>query len=88
MLSADDAVALDILLVEDDPGDVMLTSEGLARSKVLHHLAVAPDGESALEHLRAATPKPVSFDSFVEVVCQIGEFFFGVVRADDLADAG
>lgn len=58
MLTADDGMAIDILLVEDDPGDVLLTEEGLVRAKILHHLAVAVDGEAALDYLRAASPKP------------------------------
>lgn len=50
-----------VLLVEDDPGDVLMTREALADSKLLNELAVANDGEEAIEYLRAAadtgTPK-------------------------------
>ena len=40
-----------ILLVEDDPGDVLITREALEESKLLHELVVVDNGESALELL-------------------------------------
>lgn len=43
---------IEILLVEDNPGDVRLTQEALAEGKVLNHLSVAEDGVVALAHLR------------------------------------
>ena len=36
--------AIEILLVEDNPGDVRLTREALKGSKVLNHLNVVEDG--------------------------------------------
>jgi CheY-like chemotaxis protein len=45
---------LDILLVEDNPGDVRLTIEGLAEGNVPNRLHVVPDGVAALEFLRHA----------------------------------
>lgn len=42
---------IDILLVEDNPGDVRLTIEALREGKVRNNLAVAPDGEEALAYL-------------------------------------
>lgn len=42
---------LEILLVEDDPGDVLLTSEVLTASRVRSRLHVASDGEEALDFL-------------------------------------
>lgn len=44
--------SVEILLVEDNPGDVRLTQEALRESKVLNNLAVAKDGVEALEMLR------------------------------------
>ena len=44
--------AILILLVEDNPGDVRLTREILADSKVRNQLVVAGDGEEAMEVLR------------------------------------
>jgi len=43
---------IDILLVEDDPGDVRLTREALKEGKVLNSLHVVGDGIEALAFLR------------------------------------
>jgi len=43
---------LEILLVEDDPGDVRLTTEMLKQAKLLNRLTVAVDGEQALAMLQ------------------------------------
>jgi two-component system response regulator len=43
---------IEILLVEDNPGDVRLTREGLAEAKLANTLTVVNDGRSALELLR------------------------------------
>ncbi len=43
---------IDILLVEDDPGDVRLTQEILKESKVRNNLMVVDNGEEALACLR------------------------------------
>ena len=45
---------IDILLVEDNPGDVRLTREALKEGKVLNTLQVVGDGIEALEYLRHA----------------------------------
>ena len=45
---------IDILLVEDNPGDVRLTVEALKEGKVLNTLSVARDGVEALAFLRKA----------------------------------
>lgn len=42
---------LQILMVEDNPGDVELTRENLADSKILHDLHVAVDGVEAMQFL-------------------------------------
>ena len=42
---------IDILLVEDNPGDVRLTMEALKEAKVLNNLVVVPDGVEALAYL-------------------------------------
>ena len=44
--------AAEILLVEDNPGDVRLTREALKEGKVLNHLNVVDDGVEALAFLR------------------------------------
>ena len=43
---------IEILQVEDNPGDVDLTREGLADGKLRNHLHVAGDGEEAMAFLR------------------------------------
>ncbi len=43
---------IEILLVEDNPGDVDLTREGLADGKIRNNLHVAGDGEEAMAFLR------------------------------------
>jgi len=43
---------IDILLIEDNPGDVRLTTEALKDSKVHNTLHVAIDGVEALAYLR------------------------------------
>ncbi len=42
---------VDILLVEDNPGDVRLTKEALRDAKVLNEIFVAKDGVEAMEFL-------------------------------------
>ena len=44
--------SVDILLVEDNPGDVRLTQEALKEAKVLNNLFVVSDGVEALDFLR------------------------------------
>ncbi len=43
---------VNILLVEDSPGDVRLTQECLREAKVRNNLVVVADGEEALAYLR------------------------------------
>jgi CheY-like chemotaxis protein len=54
--------AISILLVEDDPGDVLMTREALAESKLLNDLHVLADGREAIDHLTEAAqgtrPRP------------------------------
>lgn len=47
---------LDILLVEDNPGDVHLTLEALRVAGTDHHVQVVSDGEAAIRLLTAARP--------------------------------
>ena len=41
------SVALEILLVEDNPGDARLTLEAFKEGKVLNHLTVIGDGAAS-----------------------------------------
>lgn len=47
---------VDILLVEDDAGDVELTKEGLLAAKMMVNLHVVDDGEKALRFLKREPP--------------------------------
>lgn len=47
---------IQILLIEDDPGDVVITREAFAENKVRNHLSVVSDGETALSFLRRTGP--------------------------------
>ena len=54
---------VEILLVEDNPGDVRLTREALRDGKIHTHLSVVSDGEEALAFLgrkgkHAEAPRP------------------------------
>jgi CheY-like chemotaxis protein len=54
---------VEILLVEDNPGDVRLTQEALKESKLVNKLHLVGDGEEALAFLRkqgnhASAPRP------------------------------
>jgi CheY-like chemotaxis protein len=58
-----DVAPIDVLLVEDSPGDVRLTREAFKDAKVLVNLHVAPDGAEAMAFLRregeyANAPRP------------------------------
>jgi CheY-like chemotaxis protein len=41
----------EVLLVEDNPGDIRLTREAFANSQVVGHLEVVNDGEEAMRYL-------------------------------------
>jgi len=55
--------AIEILLVEDNPGDIRLCEEAFQEGKVLNNLHVVQDGDEAIAFLRrqgdyAAAPTP------------------------------
>ena len=63
MNGTDSGIMIQILLVEDDPGDVLITREAFADNKVRNHLSVVSDGEAAMAFLRregefASAPRP------------------------------
>ena len=47
-----EASPIEILLVEDDPGDALITKEALEHSKVLNNLQCLANGEEAIAYLR------------------------------------
>ncbi len=62
-MTATAALPIEILLVEDNPGDVRLTKEALKDAKVRNNIHVAMDGVEALAFLRkqgkyAVVPRP------------------------------
>ncbi|MFJ8200938.1 response regulator [Streptomyces sp. NPDC096152] len=57
------ATPIDVLLVEDDPGDELMTREAFEDNKIGNTLHVVRDGEEALDFLyrrgeHAAAPRP------------------------------
>ena len=57
------SLPIEVLLVEDDPGDVLMTQEAFEEHKVRNKLNVVRDGEEALSYLRregdfADAPRP------------------------------
>ena len=45
-------IPIEILLIEDNPGDVRLTQEALRDGKIINRLSVVSDGVEALDFLR------------------------------------
>ncbi|WP_020670796.1 response regulator [Amycolatopsis nigrescens] len=52
----DQLSSIDILLVEDDPGDVLMTKEAFEHHKIRNSLHVVSDGVEALQFLRREAP--------------------------------
>ncbi|HEX6022139.1 MAG TPA: response regulator [Solirubrobacter sp.] len=49
---------ISVLLVEDDPGDVVLIEEAFEHNKVRNSLTVVGDGVEAMEYLRSGDGRP------------------------------
>jgi len=63
MTKRDGCGVVDVLLVEDDPGDILMTKEAFEHYKIHNQLHVVTDGEQALDFLRrtgnyAKAPRP------------------------------
>jgi CheY-like chemotaxis protein len=56
MSNSGDAQAIDVLMVEDDEGDVLMTREAFEYYKVRNRLHVVTDGEQALQFLHRTGP--------------------------------
>ena len=50
------SLPIEVLLVEDDPGDVLMTQEAFEEHKVRNRLNVVSDGVDALAYLRKEDP--------------------------------
>src|SRR6266550_4395488 len=79
---------IDILLVEDNPGDVRLTVEALKEGKVLNTLSVARDGVEALAFLRKAgkhgdAPRPDLILLDLNLPKKDGREVLAEIKADD-----
>ena len=79
---------VDILLVEDSPGDVRLTLEALADAKISNNISVASDGVEALEFLRkegehseATRPDLILLD--LNMPRMDGRELLSIIKADD-----
>jgi CheY-like chemotaxis protein len=80
--------AIEILLVEDNPGDVRLTQEAFKESKLTNRLHIVRDGEEALAFLRregpyahAARPDLILLD--LNLPKKDGREVLAVIKADD-----
>jgi CheY-like chemotaxis protein len=56
MTEFDESKVIDVLLVEDDEGDVLMTREAFEYYKIQNRLHVVSDGEQALQFLHQAGP--------------------------------
>lgn len=77
-----------VLLIEDNPGDVRLTQEALKEGKVVNRLTVVPDGIEALACLRkqgkyadAARPDLILLD--LNLPKRDGREVLAEIKADD-----
>jgi CheY-like chemotaxis protein len=87
--SAETTPPVEILLVEDNPGDVRLTKEALKEGKVYSNLHWARDGVEALEFLRrqgqhANAPRPDIILLDLNLPKKDGREVLQVIKSDDL----
>jgi CheY-like chemotaxis protein len=83
----DNNASIELLLVEDDPGDVLMTREALSEAKVLHHLHVVDNGESAMAFLGqqgeyADAPRPDLIFLDLNLPRLDGREVLGLIKAD------
>lgn len=79
---------IDVLLVEDDPGDVLLIQEAFEFNKVRNRLSVVSDGEEALAFLRQegvheGAPRPDLVLLDLNLPRKDGREVLGDLKADD-----
>jgi chemotaxis family two-component system response regulator Rcp1 len=88
MASSSPGKPIEILLVEDNPGDVDLAREGLAGFKVNNTLHVAADGIEAMDFLRhngkyAGVPRPDLILLDLNLPRKDGREVLAEVKSDD-----
>ena len=54
----DESQPISVLLVEDDPGDVVLIEEAFEHNKVRNSLKIVGDGVEAMDYLRSGAERP------------------------------
>jgi len=89
MLMSGQGEPVEILLVEDNPGDVRLTKEALREGKVYNNLHWAKDGVEALEFLRregkhAKAPRPDIILLDLNLPKKDGREVLEIIKSDDL----
>jgi CheY-like chemotaxis protein len=88
MAEREKAAAVEILLVEDNPGDVRLTQEALKEGKVYNNLHWAKDGVEALEFLRregrhSGAPRPDIILLDLNLPKKDGREVLSVIKGDE-----
>jgi two-component system, chemotaxis family, response regulator Rcp1 len=86
------AKRIDILLVEDNPADVLLTREALSEARLPSRTHVAEDGVEALDYLRkqgkfAGAPRPDLILLDLNLPRKNGHELLAQIKADDALKA-
>jgi two-component system, chemotaxis family, response regulator Rcp1 len=81
-------MSLDVLLVEDNPGDVRLTQEAFRAANQAIHLHVAADGVEAMEFLRrqgnhSGAPRPALILLDLDLPRMDGRDVLARIKTDD-----
>lgn len=79
--------ALEILLVEDNPGDVVLFKQALRSSSISFSLKVARDGDEAIRLLKGRSSSPSTYKPHVvfldlNLPCKTGAEVLAEMKAD------